>query len=125
MTGKVRVVDKDRRASPRIRDGELTLRLNAGDFDAVTHTLNISSSGLYCKIDRPVPLMSKVRLVLTLPDPSSDEKGMRNYEVEGVVVRAHPVIMDGRTKHYDVAIFFDNLAAGSRQAIEAYIARKR
>ena len=112
------MVAAERRLFPRVRDEGLSLKLNSGDFDTITHTLDISASGIYCKIDREIPLMSRVDLMLMMPG----EKGMA---VTGVVVREHPVIIDGTTKHYDVAIFFDDLSPKSREAIANYIAKKK
>jgi len=110
------MVNQDRRSCPRVKAEGLSLRLNAGDFDTMTHTLNISASGLYCKVDREIPLMSRVKLALMLPEA---------LEVDGVVVREHPVIIDGEVKHYDIAIFFDNLSAKTRDAISSYITRNK
>jgi hypothetical protein len=45
--------------------------------------------------------------------------------VTGIVVREHPVIIDGAIKHYDMAIFFDNLSDSDRETISAYISRKK
>ena len=112
------MVAQERRIFPRIDDQGLSLELKTGDFDTITHTMNISASGLYCKIDREIPLMSRVNLMLMLPD----SKGV---EVSGVVVREHPVIIDGVTKHYDVAIFFDDLSSKNREAISSYISNKK
>lgn len=118
--------NEERRSFPRMEDKELTLKLNLGDFDAMTHTLNISASGLYCKVEKEVPLMSRVRLMLMMPSAAKDEKSpSQHLALDGVVVRTHPVIIDGVTKHYDVAIFFDNLSQNSREAIMSYIAKKR
>ena len=119
------MAQQERRRAPRIDDEELSLELHAGNFDAMTHTLNISASGLYCKVDREVPLMSRVKLMLMIPDQSVAAKEVRNVEVEGVVVRAHPVIVDGQIKHYDIAIFFENLSPKHREMISDYIARKK
>ena len=115
----------ERRSFPRITDEGLPLKLNVGDFDAMTHTLNLSASGLYCKVDRALPLMSRVKLVLMVPETSKDDKALKNLEVDGVVVREHPVIIDGQIKHYDVAIFFENLSPKNREMIATYIASKR
>ncbi len=119
------MAQQERRRAARIHDEELSLELHAGNVDAVTHTLNISASGLYCKVDREMPLMSRVNLMLMIPDASAGASQTRSVEVEGVVVRAHPVIIDGAIKHYDVAIFFDNLSPKARELITAYIARKK
>ena len=110
------MVSQERRTFPRIKDEGLSLRLNAGDFDTTTHTLNISASGIYCKVDREIPLMSRVRVALMLPEM---------LEVDGVVVREHPVIIDGAIKHYDIAIFFDSLSPKSRDMIQDYISKTK
>jgi len=119
------MVSEERRSFPRIQDEGLSLKLNAGDFDTMTHTLNVSASGIYCKVDKEIPLMSRVRLMLMLPDASKDEKAVKSLEVDGVVVREHPVIIDGSTRHYDIAIFFDNLSEKNREAIQGYISKKK
>lgn len=114
----------ERRRSPRIQDEGLSLKLKGGDFDIMTHTLNLSASGIYCKVEKEIPLMSRVRLVLMVPDAAREGKPVQ-IEVDGVVVRQHPVIINGRVKHYDVAIFFENLEPKDRESIALYIARKK
>lgn len=115
----------ERRRSPRVEDGALSIRLKLGDYDNVTHTLNLSTSGIYCKVDKEIPLMSKVRLMLMIPGAPKEEKGPLSIEVDGVVVREHPVIINGEVKHYDCAIFFDSLPARDAEIISEYIANKK
>ncbi|MDD5136794.1 MAG: PilZ domain-containing protein [Candidatus Omnitrophica bacterium] len=115
------MVTTERRAFPRVRDEGLALQLNAGDFDTMTHTMDVSASGIYCKIDKEIPLMSRVRIKLMVPDA----KTSKALDVDGVVVREHPVIVDGVVKHYDAAIFFDNLSPKSREVIQNYISTKK
>ena len=115
----------ERRSFPRIKDEGLSLKLNAGDFDTTTHTLNISASGIYCKVDREIPLMSRVRVALELPEPAAENRSVKNLEVDGVIVREHPVIIDGAIKHYDIAIFFDSLTPKNRDTIQDYISRTK
>ena len=116
------MVEQDRRLFPRIDDEGLSLRLEAGNFDMLTHTLNLSASGIYCKVDKEIPLMSRVKLMLMLP---GQEKGPQGVELSGVVVRQHPVIIDGVIKHYDVAIFFEDLSKRDRDMILNYIAARK
>jgi hypothetical protein len=116
---------QERRKFPRIHDEGLSLKLNAGDFDTITHTMDISVSGIYCKVSREIPLMSRVSLVLMVPGPEKDDKSTKALQLDGVVVREHPVIIDGAVRHYDAAIFFDNLSEKDRAVIENYIARKK
>jgi hypothetical protein len=69
--------------------------------------------------------MSRVKLMLMIPDPARREKEVKGVELEGVVVRTHPVIINGEVKHYDVAIFFDTtLEPKTKELIADYIARK-
>jgi len=119
------MVGQERRVARRIKDEELLLKIIVGGFDTSTHTLNISSSGLYCKVDKEIPLMSRVRLMLMIPDPAKNNKETKSVNVDGVVVRAHPVIIDGEVKHYDIAVFFDTaLEPKTRELIDNYIAGK-
>ncbi|MFA5145859.1 MAG: PilZ domain-containing protein [Candidatus Omnitrophota bacterium] len=113
--------NEERRKFPRVKDDELSLKLKVGDFDTVAHTLDISASGLYCKIEKEIPLMSRVNIVLVVP---SDDGAQKRLEVTGVVVREHPVIIDGQTKHYDAAIFFEDLSQKDREIITGYIGHK-
>lgn len=119
------MLSEERRKFPRIEDKEVSLEVKLGDFDTITHTLNISASGVYCKIDKEIPLMSRIKLILMVPDFSKGEGAVRSLELTGVVVREHPVIIDGQTKHYDVAIFFEDLSQKNREVISSYISRKK
>lgn len=118
------MTNAERRKAIRIDDKGLSIKLKVGDFDSVTHTLNLSTSGIYCKVDKEIPIMSKVRLMLMIPDTSKPDNLTTNLELDGVVVREHPVIINDEIKHYDVAIFFDNLSDRDTEIISGYISRK-
>jgi len=118
------MANQERRKFPRIHDEGLSLKLNAGDFDTMTHTMDISASGIYCKIGREIPLMSRVKLAIMIPDTGKDDKALNPLELDGVVVREHPVIIDGAVKHFDVAIFFDNLSEKDKGVIQSYVEGK-
>ena len=114
----------EKRSWPRISDEGLSLRVKGEEFDAITHTLNISASGVYCKVDRELPLMSRVRLMLMVPNKGSSGDDAAKIDVTGVVVREHPVIIGGAIKHYDVAIFFDALTEKDKETISQYVRTK-
>ena len=115
----------ERRKAPRIEDEALSLEVKGGNLDIMTHTLNVSASGIYCKVEKEIPLMSRLQLMLMIPEAAKEGKPLTKMEVDGVVVRQHPVIIDGRIKHYDIAIFFENLSPKNRETISSYIARKK
>lgn len=117
------MAQEERRRAPRIPDEGLSIKLNMDGFDTVTHTLNISESGVYCKVDKEIPLMSRVRLVFMIPDFLKNNSPLKSLELDGVVVREHPVIIDGQKRHYDIAIFFENLSPGDKEIISNYISR--
>ena len=116
--------DKDeRRKSPRVKDKGIEIQLKGEGFGVITQSLDVSASGVYCKITSSVPLMTRLEIVLALP---GEEKGAPPIilHIEGVVVREHPVVRDGKTEHYDVAIFFNFLRAGDREKLVDYIDRR-
>lgn len=117
------MVQDERRTFPRIADSGFAMELKLGEFDTIIHTHNVSASGAYCKIDRQVPLMSRVKLVLMMPGEKREDAA-EGLEISGVVVREHPVIIDGQTKHYDLAIFFDDISSSARQVISDYISKR-
>jgi len=119
------MTNQERRKFPRIHDERLAVKLDTGDFDTMTHTTDISASGLYCKIAREIPLMSRVKIAIMVPDMMRDDKALKPLEVDGVVVREHAVIIDGAIKHFDVAIFFDNLSEKDKSVIKSYIEGKK
>lgn len=117
---------EERRKYPRIKDNRVSLKLKTEKFDAtISQSLNISASGVYCKLDKELPLLSRVKIILMLPiDADKKPPKINKIEIEGVVVREHPVIVNGKIVHYDVAIFFDNLSAKNREAIKDYVSGK-
>lgn len=117
------MISSERRTFPRIADKDFAMELKLGEFDTLIHTLNVSASGVYCKIDRPIPLMSRVKLALMVPGLKNADSTPMQIETTGVVVREHPVIIDGQKKHYDIAIFFEDLSDEGRRIIQDYISR--
>ena len=116
----------ERRKYPRLKDDRVSLKVKTGDVDTITKSLDISASGVYCKVEKELPLLSRIKVLLILAKPKDETspQGTVKVETDGVVVREHPVIIDGKIAHYDVAIFFDNISAKDRQALLDYINSK-
>jgi c-di-GMP-binding flagellar brake protein YcgR len=113
---------KEKREYPRLRDANISLKVKSNNIDIITKSLDISASGVYCKVEKEIPLMSRIKIVLIIPKPKKDTPSPRTVKIEtdGVVVREHPVIVDGKIAHYDLAIFFDNICAKDREALLEY-----
>lgn len=102
-------------------DLAVPLKIKDKDSSIVTKTMNITSTGAYCKTEKPLPLLSKVILTLLIPQHSRKKGTDKKIECEGTVVRTHPVIIDGKPQSYDVAIYFDGLSENDRLLISKYI----
>ena len=115
----------EKRRYQRLKDGNISLKVKAGDSDIITKSLDISASGVYCKLEKEIPLMSRIKVILVIPKIAQDQTEQKvKIETDGVVVREHPVIIDGEVDHYDAAIFFDNIAVRDKDAILNYINHK-
>lgn len=118
----------EKREYARLKDEGISLKVKSGDIDIITKSLDISASGVYCKVEKEVPLLSRVKIILIIPKAkkSDTEDTLQTVKIEtdGVVVREHPVITNGKVTHYDVAIFFDNISAKDREALLEYIGKK-
>jgi len=117
----------EKRKYPRLQDANISLKVKSEKTDVITKSLNISASGVYCKVEEEIPLMSRIKIILILPKAQAKESASpKNVKIEtdGVVVREHPVIVNGKIEHYDVAIFFDNIPTRDRELIKEYIHMK-
>lgn len=114
----------EKRKYPRLRDDKISLKVKSGGADIITKSLDISASGVYCKLEKEIPLMSRIKVILIMPKVAEDGKPTTQsvkIETDGVVVREHPVIVNEKIKHYDAAIFFDNISLKDREALLNYI----
>lgn len=86
-----------------------------------TETMDINSSGAYCRTVHPIPLLSKVAVTLVVPALIKGKKIDKTIDCKGTIVRTHPVIIDGKTVGYDVAIFFNELKKEDKILISEHI----
>ena len=115
--------NEERREYPRIKDKDISVQIMGGGFDALTQSLDVSASGIYCKVKQRIPVMTRLQIVLALPSKRKSVKPTI-LNIEGIVVREHPVMIDGNIAHYDVAIFFNTLLPKERDVLIEYINKK-
>ena len=99
----------DRRRDQRFErdfDIELTDGLRA-------RSVNISSRGIYCVVDEPLPLFSKLHVTVDLP---VEEGELLKIECDGVVVRAEP-----EEEQFNVAIYFLDLDPATAERVERFL----
>lgn len=100
----------------------IPLKLADTGFDIITETVDISSSGAYCRVTRNLPPMSKIDVVLLIPGKDTN-CATRKIRCKGVVVRTEPaIIKDADKAHYNIAIFFTDTSKKDQKIVEEYVA---
>jgi len=107
---------QERRQSARLADS-VSFHLAYRGYDIISDTINVSSSGLLCRIDRAIPLMEKLSVVFVAPHPRSGETSIK-IKTEGVVVRCEPEL---GTNRYQAAIFFTDISDAHKKHLEEYV----
>lgn len=105
---------RDRRRWTRANaDWPISLATSDGRFEA--RVRDVSQAGVCFFIDREVPMMTVLAIDLELPVPG----GKRLVKARGVVVRCERI--SRRIDHYEVAVFFNELAQPDRDALAVYV----
>jgi len=110
--------ERERRKDPRL-ENNIPVKICGEDGDLVAETQNISRSGAYCRISKPVDLMTKLKIHIMLTPPGEGKAKARKLSCEGVVVRCEPV--EGGEEGYHLAIFFNDITKRDAEAITDYV----
>ncbi|GMV98911.1 MAG: hypothetical protein AMXMBFR84_00510 [Candidatus Hydrogenedentota bacterium] len=103
----------ERRRYPRSRRGFAALE-DKGGPGVLNHVDNISANGVLCHTVKPIPLMTKMSIVLELPtDP------VQRVEAEGIVVRCDPHELGD--DHFKVAIIYTKIGDEDLDAIHNFV----
>ncbi len=112
---------KERRGHTRAKK-QLPLKIADKSFDIITETTDVSSSGIYCRVTRHLPVMSKIEVILLVPTKANG-KQTKKVKCKGVVVRTEPVILSDTDKaHYNTAIFFTDIPKKDQKLLESHVA---
>jgi hypothetical protein len=110
----------EKRASPRQAE-RLSLHIASepqGRFEI--ETLNVSLSGAYCRSRYFLPLMTRLRVSMVLPE----ERGARTLATDAVVVRVDPSGGDGNTGTYDLALYFTHMEPAAQEHLSHFLRRQ-
>lgn len=105
----------DRRRSIRI-DERLSFKIGHQDYEAEAVTLNISSRGALCVVDRDIPIMTQLKVALSMP--KSGAVRAKLLSMKGVVVRKEK---DPSAKKFYIAIYFSDIKPADREHLESFI----
>lgn len=99
----------------------MQVRLEGRDLSHA-ESVNVSANGVYFSSTSHIPLLSKLRITLLLPDPSSKPKSAdREVVCDGIVVRTEPEAPRPGQKHYEIACYFTSISPRDQDLLEAYI----
>ena len=108
---------QERRRSPRL-EHTVPLKLSSGDIEIVTETSNLSSSGVYCRVNAYIEPMTKLKIHLLLPIKKTSRTSTKRISCQGVVVRAESV---PDHNYFNAAIFFNDIQPKDIQTISDFI----
>ncbi|MBP9853466.1 MAG: PilZ domain-containing protein [Candidatus Omnitrophica bacterium] len=108
---------QEKRNSPRLSNN-IPIRISQDDGDIVTETANVSCSGLYCKVDRYIEPMTKLKICLLLPVRKNGKVLTKQISAGGVVVRTE---FSGDKDDHNIAVFFNEISRRDSESITDYV----
>jgi hypothetical protein len=102
--------DIERRRHPR-SPKRLNFKLKAQDFDVVAETKDLSCIGALCQVNKPIPEMTHLKMILELPG--------KYAECEGTVVRVEK--NSPSEDIYNIAIYFNEISKDEKKKIADYL----
>ena len=108
----------DRRRGVRIAE-KLPFKIGLENYEAEAVTVNISVNGALCLVEREIPIMTQLKVALTLPliSKASSQKN-KLLSMKGVVVRKEK---DPAREGYYIAIYFSDIKPNDRKFLSQFI----
>ncbi len=99
----------------------MEVKLGGKDFGRL-ETINVSANGVYFTSPSYIAPLTRLEIVLVLPDTIGKRSGTKREVVcEGIVVRTEPEAPPHNHAHYDIACFFTAISETDRAHLESYI----
>ena len=105
----------DRRRSIRVEE-KLPFKIGAQNYEAEAITVNISVNGALCIVEREIPLMTQLKIALTLPSKPAQKNKL--LSMKGVIVRKEKDLEGGK---YYIAIYFSDIKPADRKFLSNFI----
>jgi hypothetical protein len=110
----------ERRINQRF-DAHLPIDITGAGFEMSVTTKNISCSGIYCQVDRFIPVMTKLELNIVVPLIENQKKVEKQFKCHAIVVRTEPESQREMTDYCSVGLFFTDLSEKDRNLLATYI----
>lgn len=112
----------DRRQHERIPQ-KIKFDVHSDELIHQAESVNLSLNGVYCKINEPIALMTRVKLTLSLPRETVPESAEK-VKCRGVVVRANQTEKaSNQCNGNHIAIFFDEIGDEEQNKLAVYLRR--
>ena len=107
----------ERRQHPRIEQN-VPVKISSDEFDIVTETRNLSRSGVYCRINKYIEPMTKLKIHLLLPFKRNKKVVTKKVSCSGIIVRTESIPGNDA---FNVAIFFNDIQTRDADAVADYV----
>lgn len=107
----------ERRTSVRIEE-VLPFQIDHNGYEIEAKTVNISAHGAMCLVDKEIPTMTQLDIVLTLPPTQKPKQAAKKIRAKGIVVRKES---DPDSDGFLIAIYFSDMKEPSRLILEKFI----
>ncbi len=108
---------QERRRHPRLINN-VPLKLSSENADVVTETKNLSCNGAYCRINKYLEPMTKLKIQLLLPFKSKAKVTTKKVSCQGVIVRSESI---PGAQYFDIAIYFNDIQQKDLNCLNDYI----
>ena len=113
----------ERRSSPRFNASiplDLFIPGSATEEPLHATSVNLSMNGVYCNVNRHIPLFTRTHVKFVDPDRRNASAPVIS-QCEGIVVRVEPEHEELNREEYQVALCFQRLFQPQREALQQMI----
>ncbi len=107
----------ERRRSIRIEEA-LAFKIGHESYETEATTVNISSHGAMCLVERDIPIMTRLRIGLTIPGGNSAMAKDKVVQAVGVVVRKE---RDAESGKFYIALYFSKVSPKDQKILDEFI----
>ncbi len=107
----------ERRRSVRIPE-KLVFHIGHQGYDVEAVMVNLSTHGTLCLVERDIPMMTQLKVALSLPWMTPNGSKEKTLSARGVVVRKD---VDASSGKFFIAIFFSDIKPADKKTLEQFI----
>ena len=110
---------EEKRKHPRTKQS-ISFKIKIDDSTIATESIDLSCIGAYCQVDKYIPSMTNLKIVIALPC-EDQEDGVEYIECNGVVVRVKRISSNNGGNTHNIAIFFNEIEESEKEKIANFI----